>query len=381
MISRTIAQELVRVVGKFPAVLMAGPRDAGKTTLVRSVLPGIQYVSMEDLDRRLFAESDPKGFLRSYSDGAILDEVQRVPELLPHLIELLETNPEHVKFVLMSSTSIPGQEEFMQSLKGKVALLNLMPLSFAELPPVGELAERIINGGYPGRTGSGVEAFEWASNYIETFMERDLKSIVQVSDLRIFRQFLVMLAAQCGQILNLSSLGVALGISHNTAKAWIAALERSFIVFRLQPYQRDYGKRIVKTPKIFFVDTSLACALLRIRDAQSLQNHVAMGGLFENLIIAEYFKTSKHSPGGPELFFWRHHGGIEVDCILEAAGTLYPVEIKATSTVRPEFFAGLRKFCDLTGTPPSSASIVYGGDEELVFGDMRASGWRNCARP
>lgn len=236
---------------------------------------------------------------------------------------------------------------------------------------------RIRTGGYPRIHDRKLDPFEWCSSYIETYVERDLKDIVRVADLRVFRQFLVLLASQCGQLLNLSSFGGALGISHNTVKAWIAALEQSYIIFLLQPYHRNYGKRIVKTPKVFFVDTGVACALLRIRDDETLRNHIAIGGLFENMVVAEYFKASMHDTGTSNLFFWRDHGGHEVDCLLEDSGGLYPVEIKSAMTLHSDFFAGLNRFCELTKTPLSHARLVYGGDESAVHHEVQVTSWRN----
>ena len=290
----------------------------------------------------------------------------------------MDEEPDKLRFILTGSNQFLLMKGVAQSLAGRIALLKLMPFTFAELPPTQTAAERIRLGGYPRIHDRALDPFEWHSSYIETYVEKDLKDLIHVMDLRTFRQFLVMLASQCGQLLNLSALGNALGVTHNTVKAWIAALEQSYLVFTLAPYHRNYGKRIVKTPKVYFVDTGLACALLRIRDAETLHNHIALGGLFENLIIAEFYKTAMHEAGTSDLFFWRDHGGHEVDCLREAAHTLYPIEIKASATLNPDFFSGLRRFNELTGTPACQARLVYGGVEQHLFHGMHAVGWKNA---
>ena len=378
MIQRTIAKRLSAVARQYPVVAVTGPRQSGKTTLVRSVFPDMPYVSLEDIDRRQFAEADPRGFLGAYPHGAILDEIQRVPGLLSYIQTLVDEQKGGIRFVLTGSNQFLLMKSVAQSLAGRIALLKLMPFTFAELPPRDDAAERIRLGGYPRIVDQKLDPYDWHLNYIETYVEKDLKEIVRVVDLRAFRQFLVLLASQCGQLLNLSALGGALGISHNTAKAWIAALEQSYLVFVLPPYHRNYGKRIVKTPKVYFVDTGLACALLRIRDAETLRNHISMGGLFENLIVAEYYKAAMHASGVADMFFWRDHGGHEVDCLLDRAGRLHPVEIKSSATLHPEFFDGLQRFCDLTRTPAQQATLIYGGNRDQMFQKMRATGWRHA---
>lgn len=381
MIRRTITKRLVAAVRQYPVVAVTGPRQSGKTTLVQSVFPDKPYVSLEDFDRRQFAEADARGFLGAYPQGAILDEIQRVPSLLSYIQTIVDKHPDKVRFILTGSNQFLLMKGVAQSLAGRISLMKLMPFTFGELPPTQDAVERIRLGGYPRIHDRKLDPYDWHLNYIETYVEKDLKDLVRVVDLRAFRQFLVLLASQCGQLLNLSALGGALGISHNTAKAWIAALEQSYLIFILPPYHRNYGKRIVKTPKVYFVDTGLACALLRIRDGESLRNHIAMGGLFENLIIAEYYKAALHDSGAADLFFWRDHGGHEVDCLFETAGVLHPVEIKSSATLHPDFFAGLRRFCDLTRTPARQAMLVYGGDQKQVLHDMRAVDWRHALSP
>lgn len=380
MITRSITKRLLAAARQYPVVAITGPRQSGKTTLVRSTFPDKPYVSLEDFDRRHMAETDPRGFLSAYPRGAILDEIQRAPMLLSYIQTLVDEEPEKLRFILTGSNQFLLMKGVAQSLAGRIALLKLMPFTFAELPPTRTAAERILLGGYPRIHDRALDPFDWHSSYIETYVEKDLKDLIHVMNLRIFRQFLVMLASQCGQLLNLSALGNALGVTHNTVKSWIAALEQSYLVFTLAPYHRNYGKRIVKTSKVYFVDTGLACALLRIRDADTLRNHIALGGLFENLVIAEFYKTSLHESGTSDLFFWRDHVGHEVDCLREVANALYPIEIKASATLHPDFFSGLRRFTELTGTPAAHARLVYGGNEKHLFHDMQAVGWKNALK-
>ncbi len=379
MIQRTIEPKLIAASQKSPVVAVTGPRQSGKTTLVRHAFPDMPYVSLEDFDRRQMAETDPRGFLAAYPQGAILDEIQRVPELLSYIQTIVDEPLGKRRFVLTGSNQFLLMKGVSQSLAGRIALLKLMPLTFSELPPRGQAAERIRTGGYPRIYDQDLEPFAWCQDYIETYVEKDLKELVQVMNLRTFRQFLVLLASQCGQLLNLSALGNAVGISHNTAKAWIAALEQSYLVFTLPPYHRNYGKRIVKTPKIFFTDTGVACALLGVRTTEMLATHIAMGGLFENLVVAEFFKESLHHRNAASLFFWRDHGGHEVDCLLEVSDRLHPVEIKSSATMHPDFLAGLQRFCALTGCPPDQALLVYGGAEQQTWHDLHISGWQRIA--
>lgn len=374
---RTLKKRLLAAARQYAVVAVTGPRQSGKTTLVRNTFPDQPYVSLEDPDRRQFAETDPRGFLSAYPTGAILDEIQRVPTLLSYLQTLVDEHPNRMRFILTGSNQFLLMKGVAQSLAGRIALLKLMPFTFSEKPPEPDVAARIRLGGYPRIHDQNLDPYEWHLNYIETYVEKDLKDLVRVVDLRAFRQFLVLLASQCGQLLNLSALGGALGVSHNTVKAWLTALEHSYLVFILPPYHRNYGKRIVKMPKVYFLDTGLACTLLRIRDAETLRNHIALGNLFENLVVAEYYKTAMHESGVADLFFWRDHGGHEVDCLIETAGALQPIEIKSSATLHPDFFAGLRRFCELTRTPVRRATLVYGGDREQTFQDMRAIGWRN----
>jgi predicted AAA+ superfamily ATPase len=377
MLTRSIEKRLREAARQYPVVAVTGPRQSGKTTLVRAVFPKKPYVSLEDFDRRQMAEADPRSFLAEFPEGAILDEIQRVPALLSYLQTLVDEQPDRLRFVLTGSNQFLLMKGVAQSLAGRIALLKLLPFTFAECPPGDDIAERIRLGGYPRIHDRRLDPFEWHLSYIETYVEKDLKDLIRVADLGVFRRFLTLLASQCGQLLNLSALGGALGISHNTAKAWLAALEQSYLVFTLPPYHRNYGKRIVKTPKVYFTDTGLACALLRIRDTDTLRNHLVLGGLFENLIVAEYYKAGLHATGVSDLYFWRDHGGHEVDCLLERPDGLHPVEIKLSATLHPDFFAGLHRFSELTQTPPSAATLVYGGQETHRHHGIRAIGWRD----
>jgi hypothetical protein len=268
-----------------------------------------------------------------------------------------------------------------QSLAGRISVLKLLPLTISELgalrPP--RAADYVHTGSYPRIYDEGHQPSDWYLNYVETYLEKDLKDFVRVLDLDNFRRFLALAASLCGQLLNLSEIGGVLGMSHNTVKAWVAALEHSYLVFRLQPYHRNFRKRIVKTPKLYFYDTGLACALLRLRHPETLDTHHAYGALFENMIIADLRKEALHRHGVADQYFWRDHRGQEVDCLVEQEGELRPIEIKAAKTLKPEFFRTVLEFCELAAVDPSKGTLIYGGDDERVFRRVPVVGWAAAA--
>jgi len=377
MIKRTLEKRLSQQAGKYPVVAITGPRQSGKTTLVTMTFPGRPYVSLEDPDTRMLALDDPRGFIEGLETGTIIDEIQRVPDLMSYMQTLVDRKKAPGHFIVTGSNQFLLTKHVSQSLAGRISILKLLPFTLKEL---GELrparaSDYIFKGSYPRIYDENHEPSDWYLNYIETYIERDLKEFVNVLDLDNFRRFLALAASMCGQLINLSEIGGVLGISHNTAKAWLAALEQSYLVFRLQPYHRNFRKRVVKTPKLYFYDTGLACALLRLRDPDMLDTHHFYGALFENMVITDLRKQALHAEGVADHFFWRDHKGREVDCIIEDRGRVKAIEVKAAKTLKPEFFRALTYFRELADIKPSDAMLVNGGDECRTHRGMPALPW------
>ncbi len=370
MIQREAQGELELLARQFKAVAVVGPRQSGKTTLVRAVFAGKPYVTMEDPDTRLFATDDPRGFLAQYPDGAVLDEAQRVPQLFSYLQGILDNDPRHGQFILTGSNHFMLQESISQSLAGRIAYLQLLPLTLSELPPASTESpdQWILQGGYPSLYATSADPGRWFANYIRTYVERDVRQIKNITDLHAFDRFLRLCAGRTGQLLNMSSLAVEAGVDGKTVAAWMAVLESSFVAFRLRPYHRNFNKRVVKMPKLYFHDTGLACALLGIRDAGTLALNPFRGALFENAVIADLQKRLWHQGRAADLFFWRRSTGQEVDLLIEEHGHTTPVEIKSGQTVRPEFLSGLEYWMSLSGE--DQGWLVHGGDAD----QQRSSG-------
>lgn len=375
-------RELLKVLKtrstQYPVIALVGPRQSGKTTLARSAFPDREYVSLEDFDNREFAEEDPRGFIRNYPDGAILDEIQRVPKLLSYLQTEVDSTRQTGKFILTGSNQFLLMKGISQSLAGRISINRLLPFSLGELNNTswfpGAIDEFLFKGGYPRIYDMDLDSSDWLSNYITTYFEKDLKDFINVSDLNAFRKMLILLASSCGQLLNLSSIGNSIGVSHNTVKSWIAALEASYLIFLLQPYHRNYSKRIVKSPKVYFYDTGLAAALLKIGSKDQLSNHYIKGAFFENWVITEYIKSRYNRGEQPDSYFWRDHAGNEIDLIFEESTGTYPVEVKSGQTINSDFFKGLKHFSSVSSIDHSI--LVYGGEQEQYRTDCTVIPWR-----
>jgi len=381
MIRRSLEGRLKAHAARYPVVAVIGPRQSGKTTLVTAAFPSRPYLSLEDPDTRSLALDDPRGFIEGLDKGTILDEIQRVPDLLSYMQTLVDRRRGPGQYILTGSNQFLLMKHVSQSLAGRISILKLLPFTLSELGSEAprRAADYIWAGAYPRIYDEGHDPADWYLNYLETYVEKDLKDFVQVLDLDNFRRFVAVCASLCGQLINLSAIGDMIGLSHNTVKSWLAALEHSYLAFRLPPYHRNFRKRIVKTPKLYFYDTGLACALLRLRSAETLDVHHFYGALFENAVVSELRKEALHRTGRADFFFWRDHKGAEIDCIYEPAGEPLPMEIKAAKTLKPDFFKGLQYFCDLSGLSPSSATLIHGGDRERTFRQMRVLGWRQVA--
>jgi uncharacterized protein len=377
LITRKLGTVLLKRSTQYPVISIVGPRQSGKTTLAKAVFPQKKYISLEDFDNREFAMDDPRGFLAGIKEGAILDEIQRAPRLLSYLQTEVDMNPENGRFILTGSNHFLLMKGISQSLAGRISINKLLPLSLEELNTSSYKPESIdqflYKGGYPRIYDQNLDSRDWHSNYLETYFEKDLKDFIQVSDLHAFRKLLMLLASSCGQLVNLSSMGNSIGVSHNTVKAWIGALESSYLIFLLQPYYNSYQKRIVKSPKVYFYDTGLVSTLLKIRESSQLSNHYIRGALFENWVIAEYVKSQFNRGLVADCYFWRDHTGNEVDLLIETADKPFPVEIKSGKTVKREFFKGLEHFEKAAGT--SRSGLIYGGDQNQERNNTSIIAW------
>lgn len=367
MIPRAAEPTLRELAKGYPVLALTGPRQSGKTTLARAVFCSHPYVTLENPAQREFAQSDPQGFLNKYTDGALIDEAQRCPELFAWLQGVVDQQQRPAHFILTGSQQFGLMSGITQSLAGRVALLNLLPFSAGELrqasllPP--SLDEAIFKGGYPPLYDRSLEPGIWYANYVQTYVERDVRQLINVRDLSQFQRFLRLCAGRTGQLLNLSALGDDAGLSHNTAREWISVLEASYIIHRLPPHHQNFNKRLVKTPKLYFHDTGLAAWLLGIESAAQVASHPLRGALFETWVVADYLKKRLNTARPSNLSFWRDRSGHEVDLLVEQGGQLLAIEIKSGATPGKDATRGLDQWHKLTGDQASQSMLVYGGDE------------------
>lgn len=381
MIKRN-AEELARILARgFPIVAFTGPRQSGKTTLARALFPEHAYVSLEDPVDREFALRDPRGFLARFPEGAVIDEAQRCPDLFSYLQGLVDTRRRMGDFILTGSQQFGLLSGISQSLAGRVGLVQLLPFALAELRAAGRMPPSLDavlwQGGFPPLYDRELLPHLWFPNYVATYVERDVRQLLAVRDIDLFQRFVKLCAARTGQLLNLSSLAVDCGISHTAAREWLAVLEASYLVMRLPPYFRNFGKRLVKTPKLYFLDVGLAAWLLGIRDADTLNTHALRGALFETWVVTELVKERFNAGQPADLYFWRDNIGHEVDVVFESQGRLQPVEIKSGATFVTEWLAGVRKWVAIAGEDALPPRIVYGGDDSYIREGVQVQSWRS----
>lgn len=366
MIDREIAPILVDLAHKYPVVTITGPRQSGKTTLCRQTFANKPYVNLEDLDTRQFARDDPRGFLAGYPDGAILDEVQRSPDLVSYLQGEVDQDSRSGRFILTGSQQFAVMNSISQSLSGRTALLRLLPFSLAEARQFraqDDLNEILYRGFYPRIYDRDLDPTQALGDYLETYVERDLRQLTQIRDLAAFETFLRLCAGRVGQLLNQHSLANDVGVSHSTIRAWLTLLEASYVIFLLRPWHSNLGKRLIKSPKLYFHDVGLAAYLLGIENPGHIRSHPLRGNLFENLIIAETMKFRYNRGRRGNLSFYRDSSGNEVDLLLEFGARLFPIEIKAGATVSRDWFKGLDRFDRLGLDLPDGGAVVYGGSQ------------------
>lgn len=392
-IQRTLASALRVAATRDPIVTLTGPRQSGKTTLCRAVFPTKPWLSFESPDRHAEAVADPRGLLARLPDGAILDEIQRVPDLVRYLQEDVDLRPQaRGRWILTGSHNLLLSEAVAQSLAGRTALLNLLPLSLVELQQAGSTRsgacpatweEAAVRGGYPAPLDRQRPVRDWLDSYIANYLERDVRSVLNVGDLAGFSRFTRLCAGRAGQLINLSALGADAGISHATAAAWLAVLEATFICTRLQPWAPNLTARETRSPKLYFYDTGLLCRLLGVRDEADVVDHPLRGAIFENLMVSEAIKAQLHLGQRCSWLFWLDRQRREVDLVLPVGRSIIAAECKSGRTVLPEHAANLRAFQRLLAEREiqAIAAVAYGGEGEAALGDgVRGLGWQQWAQ-
>lgn len=383
MIPRTAEQTVRNLLRGFPIVTITGPRQTGKTTLSKIIFSDKPYRSLEDPDIRQAATDDPRGFLERFPDGAVLDEVQRCPDLLSYLQTMVDADGRMGLFILTGSQQFGLLSGITQSLAGRSSFVELLPFSLSELAGAGlvpgNLDEMLLRGGYPPLYDRDVSVRAWFSAYVTAYIERDVRQVLKVQELETFQRFVKLCAGRTGQLLNLSSLAADCGVTHNTAKSWISVLEASYIVFQLRPHSANFNRRLVKAPKLYFYDAGLVCWLLGIQTPQHLETHPLRGNVFETFVVAELVKSRLNNGERPDMYFWRDSNGNEVDVVVEDGAQLIPVEIKSGKTVARDFFSGLDRWKALAGSRAQSPTLIYGGDEKYIHNLTNVMGWRHLA--
>ncbi|NYI48540.1 ATP-binding protein [Macellibacteroides fermentans] len=379
MIERVLKTKLLDMTTKYPIVTLTGPRQSGKSTLLKTSFPTYHYVSLEDPDMRLFATEDPRGFLATYPDKTIIDEVQRVPELFSYIQTHVDKENKEGMYLLAGSHNFLLMESINQSLAGRTAILNLLPFSHHEmqtgniLPPT--IDEEIYKGAYPRLYDKNITPTDYYPYYIQTYVERDVRLMKNIGDLSKFIRFIKLCAGRIGQLLNLSGLANECGISVSTATAWMSLLEASYIAYLLKPDHNNYAKRLVKSPKLYFHDTGLACSLLDIKSAEQVSTHFLRGGLFENLVINEFIKESLNKGEESNLTFWRDSTGNEIDLLQTIAGKQNAYEIKSGATYTSDYFKGISKWAKLSGAAPEQCFAIYAGDKSMKTSYGEVMSW------
>jgi hypothetical protein len=374
------AEDCLRTLAQgYPLVALTGPRQSGKTTLARAVFPDLPYVSLENPVQLEFAETDPQGFFSKYAEGAVIDEAQRSPSLFQWLQGVVDMARKPGHFILTGSQQFGLMSGITQSLAGRVALLNLLPFSATELKGVdrlpAEIDDMLFQGAYPPIYDRGLEPSIWYANYVQTYLERDVRQLINVRDLGQFQKFLRLCAGRSGQLLNLSALGDEAGVSHNTARDWISVLEASFIVFRLPPFYRNYNKRLVKTPKLYFYDVGLVSWLLGIERSGQVGTHPLRGALFETWVVGEFMKKRLNSGRPANLSFWRDRAGHEIDLLVPDDAKVRPIEIKSGATINRDALRGLGKWAEVAGAEAGRPALIYAGSEMQQRGDVDILPW------
>lgn len=381
-----LLEKTLREYAKFPSIALFGPRQAGKTTLVKETFPNHLFFSLDHTPTRQFIDEDPEGFLRTHENeyGIILDEFQYAPAFISYIKLAIDNKKRPGYFILTGSQNFLMNEKITESLAGRVGILNLLPLSLQELSDSkilpNDVDYLILNGSYPRLYDENFSPKELYPSYIQSYVERDIRQLINVENLTIFQRFVQLCAGRTGQLLNYEALSSECGVSAVTIKKWLSLLEASYIIFLLPPHLQNFNKRITKTPKLYFFDTGLACSLLRIEKTIDIAHSPFRGALFETLIIADLYKQYCNQGSRPPLYFWRDKGGsFEVDCIIDEGNQLFPVEIKSGQTFSSDFFKGVLQWNELAQNPPEHGFVVYGGSDVQVRSKGNVLGWQAAA--
>jgi len=379
MIKRQIEEKIKSLVGKYPVLTITGPRQSGKTTLVKKLFADFAYVNFEDIEQKEFANSDPKGFLDSKGKHLVIDEAQYVPDIFSY-IQIYVDADDARQYVLTGSQNFLLMEKINQSLAGRVAIFNLLPFSMGELKNTifekFSYQEYIFNGGYPRIYDKDLNPTEWLMNYTATYVERDVRRLLNIGDLNSFQKFIALCAGRIGQLINFTSVANELSISYHTVQKWLSILETSFITYRLYPHHKNYNKRLVKTAKLYFYDTGLASAILGIRNTEQLQTHFLKGELFENMVITELYKQKFNTGKLTDYYFWRDNKGVEIDCLQSDGNNILAIEIKSGVSVHKDFFKNLLYYQKLSGISNQQLILVYGGAESYQRNVAKVLSWK-----
>jgi predicted AAA+ superfamily ATPase len=384
-IPRQLENEVVSMAHDYPVVTLIGPRQSGKTTLAKHLFPDKPYYTLESADIRALATEDPRRFLEDHANGMILDEIQRAPHLLSYIQEYVDAdqNQQKGQFILTGSHQLELVEAITQSLAGRTALLTLFPLSLHEIKNkiLGCPLDRVLlQGGFPRVYKDNLNPAKAYRNYFHTYVERDVRKMINIKDIALFEKFIKLCAGRIGQLVNFQSLASDTGVSYHTIEHWLSILEASFIIFRLQPYFENFGKRLIKTPKLYFTDVGLAAYLLGIENEQQMARDPLRGGLFENLVILELMKSRLNQGLDHQLHFFRDQHGHEIDVIYKSANTLVPIEIKASQTFNRDFLKGLNYFKNLVGERCAEGFLIYAGDIEQILNHVKLLNYRNAIK-
>jgi len=381
MIARELAKIILPFTKQLPVSVITGPRQSGKTTLVKAIFPEYDYINLEFPDTREHVINDPRLFLSTHENGIVIDEVQRVPELFSYIQGIVDETGRNGRFILTGSQNFLLLEQISQTLAGRAALFHLLPFSITEIasgfPVADHFVQYAFTGTYPRIYDQQLQPYDWYPWYISSYIERDVRQIENVKDLNKFQTFLKMCAGRVGQLFNASAIANDIGVNYKTIQSWISILEASFIVFLLSPFHKNYNKRLTKSPKIYFYDTGLICSLLGIRSSNELNFHYLKGEIFESLIISEMKKFLVNTNSQANLYFWRDSTGHEIDCIVETGSKVTAIEIKSSTTINPDFFKGLHYWQNLTGYPADNSVLVYGGAENQQWSKGQVLSWKN----